>query len=190
MEAVVVVRGWWRWICGVLLLESMDRQGLLNLLMLFPLFPLLLALNCPTPLYPFHLLTTPEVTRTTRNHKRLTVSTESVMIRPSEEALTCHKRSQAPPVLAPISRRICHLYSDRRAHTDGRSVAPGRSLADTHQDPTHVFGGGKGFLDFLISVRRQKINYDNESYQLNYHPYSNYWPCWWRCWISLLVAHQ
>jgi len=168
----------------------MDRQGLLDLLMLFPLFPLLLALDCPTPLYPFHLLTTSEVTRTTRNSKHLTVSTESVMIRPTEEALTCHKRSQGPPALDPIFRRTCHPYSVRRAHTDGRSVAPERSWADTHQDPTHVFGGGKGFLDFLISVRRQKINYDNESYQLNYHPYSNYWPCWWRCWISLLVAHQ
>ena len=190
MEAVVIVRGWRGWVCGVLLLESMYRQGLLNLLMLFPLFSLLLALDCPTPLYPFHLLTTPEVTRATRNREQLTVSTESVMIRPSEEALTCHKQSQAPPALVPISQRICHLYSDRRAHTDGRSVAPGRSLADTHQDPKRVFGGGKDFLDFLISVRKQKINYDNESYQLNYHPYSNYWPCRWRCWISSLVVHQ
>ena len=128
MEAVVIVGGWWGWrfVVGI----DGSLEGLLNLL--FPLFSLLLGLDCPTPLYPFHLLTTPEVTRTTRNHEHLTVSTERVMIRPSEKALTCRKRSQAPPVLVPISRRICHLYSDRRTHTDGRPVAPGRSLADTY----------------------------------------------------------
>jgi len=62
------------------------------------------------------------------------------------------------------------------------------SSVDTHLGPTHAFGGGKDCLDSQISVR-QKINY-NEPHQLNYHPYSNYWPCCRRCWIYLLEEHQ
>lgn len=112
------------------------------------------------------------------------------MIRATEErALTCHKQFQVLPVLVPISRRISHLYSDRRVHTGGKFVVPEHSSADTHQAPTRVFGGGKDFLDFSISVR-QKFNYDGGSHQLNYHPYSNYWPYWWRCWISSREAHR
>lgn len=73
METVVNVGGLRGRVCGVriLLLRPMDRQRLLDLLVLFPLFPLLLALNCSTPFYPFHLLTAPEVTRTAHNNKRL-----------------------------------------------------------------------------------------------------------------------
>lgn len=41
-----------------LLLRSMDCQRLLDLLILLALLALLLALNCPTSFYPFHLLTT------------------------------------------------------------------------------------------------------------------------------------
>lgn len=65
METVIVAGRWWGRICYIrgLLLGSVDCQRLLDLLVLFPLFPLLLALNCPTPLYPFHLLTTPAVTQ-------------------------------------------------------------------------------------------------------------------------------
>lgn len=37
---------------------------------------------------------------------------------------------------------------------------------------------------------KTEINYDNESHQLNYRPYSNYWPYSWRCWTSLLEVHQ
>lgn len=84
---------------------------------------------------------------------------------------TSHRPSQVLPVLVPISQRIFHLYSDRRARTDDRFAVPERSSVDTHQGPTHAFDGGKGF-------------------QLNYRPYSNYWPYWWRCWISLLEVHQ
>ena len=73
MEAVVIVGGWRGRICGVrgLLLGSMDRQRLLDLLVLFPLFPLLLALDRPTPFHSFHLFTTSEVTRAVRNGERL-----------------------------------------------------------------------------------------------------------------------
>ena len=69
VEAVITMSGWRGWIYCVrsLLLRSVDCQRLLDLLKLFPLFSLLLALDCPTPLYPFHLLTTPVGARTTRN---------------------------------------------------------------------------------------------------------------------------
>jgi hypothetical protein len=190
--AVIILSGWRGRIYCVrsLLLRPMDRQRLLDLLILFPLFSLLLTLDCPTPLYPFHLLTTPVDTRATRNTNQQTVSTESTTARATEEqVLTCHKPSQVLQVLVPISPRIFHLYSDRRVRTDDKFAVPERSSVDTHQDPIHVFGGGKGFLDSQISVR-QEVNYDNESHQLNYHPYSNYWPYWWRCWISLLEVHQ
>ena len=110
--------------------------------------------------------------------------------RSGEQTLTCRKPFQGPQVLDPISRRIFHLYSDRRVHTDDKSVVPEHSSEGIHQGPTRGFGGGKGFLDYQISVRRQKINYDSESHQLNYRPYSNYWPRLWRCWISLLEGHQ
>jgi len=62
VETVIVAGRWWGRICHIrgLLLGSVDCQRLLDLLVLFPL---LLALNCPTPLYPFHLLTTPAVTQ-------------------------------------------------------------------------------------------------------------------------------
>lgn len=42
---------------------------------------------------------------------------------------------------------------------------------DTHRAPTRGFGGEKGS-------------------QLNYLPYSNYWPYLWRYWISLLGVRQ
>ena len=70
-----------------------------------------------------------------------------------EQTLTCHKPSQVPQVLAPISRRIFHPYNDRQAHTVGKSVVPENLLADTHQVPAHGFGGEKGFLDYQISVK-------------------------------------
>lgn len=75
---------------------------------------------------------------------------------------TCHKPFQVPQVPAPISQRIFRPYSDRRAHTDDKFVAPAHSLGGNHQGPTHGFGGEKGF-------------------QLNYRPYSSYWPYSWRC---------
>lgn len=84
---------------------------------------------------------------------------------------TCHRPFQVPPVLDPISQRIFHPYNDLRARTDGKSFVPERSLEDNHQAPGRGFGGEKGS-------------------QLNYRPYSNYWPHLWRCWISLLGAHQ
>jgi hypothetical protein len=40
------------------------------------------------------------------------------------------------------------------------------------------------------SAEENRINYGNESYQLNYHPDSNYWPYRWRCLTSLLEAHR
>jgi hypothetical protein len=73
VETVIIVSRWRERICGArgLLLGSMDCQRLLDLLVLLPLFPLLLALDCPTPLYPFHLLTAPTVTRITCNGNQL-----------------------------------------------------------------------------------------------------------------------
>lgn len=73
MDAIIVMGGWRGKISRArdLLLRSVDRQRLLDLLVLFPLFPLLLALNCPTSFYPFHLLTTSAVSCTMQNNNQL-----------------------------------------------------------------------------------------------------------------------
>lgn len=84
---------------------------------------------------------------------------------------TCHKPFQVPPALVPISQHIFHPYNDRQGRTGGKSVVLERSSVDTHRAPTRGFGGEKGS-------------------QLNYLPYSNYWPYLWRYWISLLGVRQ
>ena len=47
-----------------------------------------------------------------------------------------------------------------------------------------------GKVSWILKSVYEDINYDSESHQLNYRPYSNYWPYLWRCWIFLLEEHQ
>lgn len=98
METVVRVsrrrrRGWIGRI-RVLLLRSVNRQRLLNLLILLPLLSLLLALDCPTPLYSLHLLTT-LVTNRSRSLRPWSpfLNTFSILITTDKAALAANPLS-------------------------------------------------------------------------------------------------